>query len=71
MIHFFSLARKCRKKIEARDPLDSRKESEIQWEKAMVTLDRPLVINDLDFTELEDSDDCDPLKPQSNKAANG
>lgn len=59
------------KKIEARDPLDSRKESEIQWEKALESLDRPLIINDLDFTELEDSDDNDPLKPQTHKLSNG
>uniref|UniRef100_A0A183IWC0 FHOD3 protein n=1 Tax=Soboliphyme baturini TaxID=241478 RepID=A0A183IWC0_9BILA len=50
------------KKIATKEPVDTRKESDIQWEKAAQSLNRPLVINDLDFTELSEGDDADPLK---------
>lgn len=59
------------KKIATQQPVDCRKESDIQWEKAMESLNRPLIINDLDFTELEEMDDSDPLRPQPIKIANG
>ncbi|KFD71014.1 hypothetical protein M514_02589, partial [Trichuris suis] len=49
------------KKMAAREPIDARKESDIQWEKAVESLNRPLIVNDLDFTELNDADDKDPL----------
>ncbi|CDW53828.1 FH2 domain containing protein [Trichuris trichiura] len=49
------------KKMAAREPVDARKESDIQWEKAVESLNRPLIVNDLDFTELNDADDKDPL----------
>uniref|UniRef100_A0A915I9K0 FH2 domain-containing protein n=1 Tax=Romanomermis culicivorax TaxID=13658 RepID=A0A915I9K0_ROMCU len=50
------------KKLIQQQPADNRRESEVQWERAMENLNRPLIINDLDFTELEDMDDCDPLR---------
>lgn len=51
------------KKMAAREPVDNRKESEIQWEQAMQNWrERPLIINDLDFTELDDGDDQDPVR---------
>lgn len=51
------------KKIASREPVDNRKESEIQWEQAMQNWrERPLIINNLDFTELDDSDDQDPVR---------
>ncbi|KRX67270.1 FH1/FH2 domain-containing protein 3 [Trichinella sp. T9] len=58
-----SRARKgMEKKLAAREAIDTRKESEIQWEKALQNLNRPLIVNDLDFTELNDADDQDPLR---------
>jgi hypothetical protein len=52
------------KKQAQREPVDNRKESEIQWEKAREKYkSRPLIINDLDFSDLTDPDaDHDPLK---------
>ena len=42
--------------------LESKKsENELHWESLLATLDRPLQICDLDFTDLEVTDDTDPL----------
>jgi len=49
---------------------NGRQESEVQWEKATENLNRPLIINDLDFTELEDNDDSDPLRINLNCSPN-
>ncbi len=52
------------KKTAAKEPVDLRKESDVKWEAARSQgLNKPLIINDLDFTELENSeDDIDPLR---------
>ena len=38
-------------------------ENELHWESLLETLDRPLQICDLDFTDLHDEEDSDPLNP--------
>lgn len=45
--------------------LDLKKSDDFQWEQLMKTIARPLVINDLDFTDLDEKDDVDIFKPQS------
>lgn len=54
-------------------PVESKKESEIQWEKAREALrDKPLalIINDLDFSELNDpNDDQDPTRVIMNNSS--
>ncbi|XP_022254369.1 FH1/FH2 domain-containing protein 3-like [Limulus polyphemus] len=43
--------------------LEPRKsESGIQWDQLVKTINRPLLINDLDFTDLKDEDEVDILK---------
>lgn len=36
-------------------------ENELHWESLLKTLDRPLQISDLDFTDMQSCDDADPL----------
>lgn len=38
-------------------------ENELHWESLLETLDRPLQICDLDFTDLQQEEDSDPLNP--------
>ncbi|XP_023217060.1 FH1/FH2 domain-containing protein 3-like isoform X2 [Centruroides sculpturatus] len=38
-------------------------ENDLQWEQLMKTINRPLIINDLDFTDLKDDDDENFLNP--------
>ena len=38
-------------------------ENELHWESLLETLDRPLQICDLDFTDLQMEEDSDPLNP--------
>ena len=38
-------------------------ENELHWESLLETLDRPLQICDLDFTDLQKEEDSDPLNP--------
>ena len=38
-------------------------ENELHWESLLETLDRPLQICDLDFTDLQTEEDSDPLNP--------
>ena len=40
-------------------------ENELHWESLLQTLDRPLQICDLDFTDLRPDDDSDPLSVRS------
>jgi len=36
-------------------------ESELQWERATEVLNRPLIVSDLNFSELNEEDDIDLL----------
>lgn len=38
-------------------------ENDLQWEQLIKTINRPLIINDLDFTDLKDDDDENFLNP--------
>jgi len=38
-------------------------ENELHWESLLETLDRPLQVCDLDFTDLQADEDSDPLNP--------
>ncbi|XP_060077995.1 uncharacterized protein LOC132557517 isoform X2 [Ylistrum balloti] len=40
-------------------------ESDLQWDKMCKRLRRPLKIKDLDFTDLNDDDDCDVFAPSA------
>lgn len=49
-----------------------KKDTDVEWAQAVENLNRPLVINDLDFTELDDSDDQDPFRfPSTSAVPNG
>ena len=43
-------------------------ENELHWESLLETLDRPLQICDLDFTDLKQEEDSDPLNPVRSNA---
>ncbi|XP_056013907.1 FH1/FH2 domain-containing protein 3-like isoform X5 [Ostrea edulis] len=52
------------KKPEPAQPVEVKKtESDIQWDKLLQKLHRPLKIKDLDFTDLKDSEDEDVFSP--------
>jgi hypothetical protein len=52
------------KKPEPSQPVEVKKtESDIQWDKLLQKLHRPLKIKDLDFTDLKDSEDEDVFAP--------
>lgn len=38
-------------------------DNDLQWEQLVRSIRRPLLINDLDFTDLRDDDDADVLQP--------
>lgn len=44
-------------------PESKKSENELHWESLLETLDRPLQICDLDFTDLGAEEDSDPLNP--------
>lgn len=46
-------------------------ENELHWESLLETLDRPLQICDLDFTDLQQEEDSDPLNPSVRTSAFG
>ncbi|UYV67292.1 FHOD1 [Cordylochernes scorpioides] len=52
----------------AAPPTGPRPDSELQWDQLTKSLNRPLIINDLDFTDLKQDDDCDFL---ANSISNG
>lgn len=46
-------------------------ENELHWESLLETLDRPLQICDLDFTDLQQEEDSDPLNPSGRNSSFG
>ncbi|KAL1428950.1 hypothetical protein MTO96_016696 [Rhipicephalus appendiculatus] len=40
-------------------------DNDVQWEQLVRSIRRPLLINDLDFTDLRDDDDTDVLQPMN------
>nr|XP_054918655.1 FH1/FH2 domain-containing protein 3-like isoform X2 [Dermacentor andersoni] len=40
-------------------------DNDVQWEQLVRSIRRPLLINDLDFTDLRDDDDADVLQPMN------
>lgn len=59
-----ALAQRAKKQQERNAAITAQQQaddSDNLWQQAMEKLDRPLIINDLDFTELDDQDDVDPL----------
>ena len=48
--------------LNSKSPEVSKKsENELQWDSLLESLERPLQICDLDFTDLEEQEDFDPL----------
>lgn len=45
--------------------VSKKSENELQWDSLLESLERPLQISDLDFTDLEPEEDYDPLITRS------
>lgn len=45
--------------------VSKKSENELQWDSLLESLERPLQICDLDFTDLDDEEDYDPLVARS------